>query len=520
MNDKQPSGGFLDFNFAVILHNFANAAKRLIWIAILLSILVGAVVYVQVDKSFVPSYSVSAVFSVHASYAASTDLLSYSDFLDSNAAQMLSQTFPYIIQSENARMLLSLERGKNVVRPTITATSTADAGLFTMTVTDTDPQEAYETLKAAITIYPQAASSILGDTQINVINMPLSPPATPDNKNTALISAVEIAAIVFFFGVIAIFLLSLARKTVHSAEDLRKLVNLKCLAYIPRVKLKKHTNKFNLTLTITNPRVNSSFSECVRNLHVKLQKVLPANDECKVLLITSTLPNEGKTTVAINLALSLAAERKKVILIDGDLRKQSLKSSIGLTDSSDGLVEMLSGDLKNFRLLNVPGSTLLLICGDETTDRPQPLLDTPKMRQLLEHLKESMDYIIIDSPPAGILSDAATTAKYADATLYIVRQDLANCTQIINSIQSLSTNGVNIIGCVLNQTQAGTTRYGYGSKYADNYGYSYGYKYANNYYYYGRRQYSRYSEAEDTAETLSKELSEALSSSDNQTEEE
>ena len=96
----------------------------------------------------------------------------------------------------------------------------------------------------------------------------------------------------------------------------------------------------------------------------------------------------------------------------------------------------------------------------------------------------------------------------------------ANCTQIINSIQSLSTNGVNIIGCVLNQTQAGTTRYGYGSKYADNYGYSYGYKYANNYYYYGRRQYSRYSEAEDTAETLSKELSEALSSSDNQTEEE
>ena len=250
MNEKQPSGGFLDFNFAVILHNFANAAKRLIWIAILLSILVGAVVYVQVDKSFVPSYSVSAVFSVHASYAASTDLLSYSDFLDSNAAQMLSQTFPYIIQSENARMLLSLERGKNVVRPTITATSTADAGLFTMTVTDTDPQEAYETLKAAITIYPQAASSILGDTQINVINMPLSPPATPDNKNTALISAVEIAAIVFFFGVIAIFLLSLARKTVHSAEDLRKLVNLKCLAYIPRVKLKKHTNKFNLTLPL------------------------------------------------------------------------------------------------------------------------------------------------------------------------------------------------------------------------------------------------------------------------------
>lgn len=519
MDEKKTSSGFLDFNFAVLLHNFANAAKRLIWIVILLSVIVGAVVYVQVDKSFVPSYSVSAVFSVHASYAASTDILSHSDFLDSNAAQMLSQTFPYVIQSENARMLLSLELGKNVVRPTITATSTADAGLFTMTVTDTDPEEAYETLKAAITIYPQAASSILGDTQINVINMPLSPPTEPDNRNTALVSALKIAAVVFFFGLLAIFLLSLARKTVHSAEDLRKLVNLKCLAYIPRVKLKKHTNKSNLTLTITNPRVNSSFSECVRNLRVKLQKVLPSKDGCKVLLITSTLPNEGKTTVATNLALSLAAEGKHVILIDGDLRKQSLKTSVGLSEPSDGLVEILSGDLKNFHLLNVPNSTLLLICGDETTDRPQPLLDTPKMRQLLDHLKESMDYIIIDSPPAGILSDAATTAKYADATLYVVRQDLANCTQIVNSIQSLSSNGVNIIGCILNQTQAGTTRYGYASKYANNYGYSYGYKYSNNYYYYGKKQYSRYAEAEDTAETLSKELSDALSSNHNNEEE-
>ena len=127
MDEKKTSSGFLDFNFAVLLHNFANAAKRLIWIVILLSVIVGAVIYVRADKSFVPSYSVSAVFSVHASYAASTDIGSHSDFLDSNAAQMLSQTFPYVIQSENARMLLSLELGKNVVRPTITATSTLKA---------------------------------------------------------------------------------------------------------------------------------------------------------------------------------------------------------------------------------------------------------------------------------------------------------------------------------------------------------------------------------------------------------
>lgn len=516
MDETKTNSGFLDFNFAVLFHNFFNAAKRLIWIAILLGIIAGAVIYVRENNSYVPNYSVSAVFSVHASYSAATDIQSNNDFLDSNAAQMLSQTFPYVIRSENARMLLSLELGKNNFQANITATSTADAGLFTMTASGTDPQEVYDILRAAITIYPQAASSILGDTQIDVINMPLEPPAKPDNSNTAFTSALKIGAMVFLAGTAAIFLLSLTRKTVHSAEDLRKLVNLKCLAYIPRIKLKKHTNKSNLALTITNPRVNSSFSECVRNLRVKLQKTLSSKDGCNVLLITSTLPNEGKTTLATNLALSLAAEKKRVILIDGDLRKQSLKSSIGLSEKSDGLVEILTGDLTNFHLLTVPNSTLLLICGDETTDRPQQLLDSPKMQQLLNRLKESMDYIIIDSPPSGILSDAATVAKYADATLYVVRQDLANSAQIVNSIQSLSSSGVNIIGCVLNQTQAGTTRYGYGSKYNNNYGYSYGYKYSSGYGYYGRKHYGRYSDTEETAETLTKEITDALGTNKNE----
>lgn len=117
-------------------------------------------------------------------------------------------------------------------------------------------------------------------------------------------------------------------------------------------------------------------------------------------------------------------------------------------------------------------------------------------------LRDKLDYVIIDTPPAGILSDAATIAKYCDATLYIVRQDLANSTQILNAIQALSAVGTNIIGCVLNRTQAGTTRYGYGSKYStygySNYGYKgYGYKYAG----YGKKN-SRYKEAEELAQAI------------------
>lgn len=503
MEEERSSSG-LDINFAVILHNFINAAKRLIWIALILALAVGAFRYYRLDSSYQPVYSSSVVFSVQASYASTTDIGTRSNWLDSSAAATLSQTFPYIIRSENTKMLLELELGKSIPANSITATSTADAGLFTMTVTAYSPQDAFDIMNAAITIYPQAASSILGDTQIHIINIPLEPPTTPDNANNAFSSALTFAAITFVVCVLVIFLLSLTRKTVHAAEDLRKLVNLKCLAYIPAVKLKKRTTKANLTLTITNPRVSSAFNESIRNLRVRMQKILKERD-AKILLVTSTLPDEGKTTVSVNLALSLASEGKRVILIDGDLRKQSLKASVGLDAPSDGLVEILSGNAKNFRLLNVPNSTLLLLSGDETTDRPQPLLDTPRLRQVLELLRSKLDYIIIDTPPAGILSDAATFAKYADATLYVVRQDLASTAQILNSIQTLAASDVELIGCVLNQTQAGTNRYGYGSKYHS----GYGYKYYGSYNSKGR---SRYDEAADAADELTREISETASS--------
>lgn len=503
MEEERSSSG-LDINFAVILHNFINAAKRLIWIALILALAVGAFRYYRLDSSYQPVYSSSVVFSVQASYASTTDIGTRSNWLDSSAAATLSQTFPYIIRSENTKMLLELELGKSIPANSITATSTADAGLFTMTATAYSPQDAFDIMNAAITIYPQAASSILGDTQIHIINIPLEPPTTPDNANNAFSSALTFAAITFVVCVLVIFLLSLTRKTVHAAEDLRKLVNLKCLAYIPAVKLKKRTTKANLTLTITNPRVSSAFNESIRNLRVRMQKILKERD-AKILLITSTLPDEGKTTVSVNLALSLASEGKRVILIDGDLRKQSLKASVGLDAPSDGLVEILSGNAKNFRLLNVPNSTLLLLSGDETTDRPQPLLDTPRLRQVLELLRSKLDYIIIDTPPAGILSDAATFAKFADATLYVVRQDLASTAQILNSIQTLAASDVELIGCVLNQTQAGTNRYGYGSKYHS----GYGYKYYGSYNSKGR---SRYDEAADAADELTREISETASS--------
>lgn len=487
---------------SVILHNFQRAFAHLFWFPVILAVLIGPFLGIRERKSYRPVYRDSVCFSVRANYYSTTDLGNQGSYLNSNAATQLAATFPYVIASDTTRALVSQELGRNFNVRSIAATSVADAALFTITVSGSKPQEVFDVLNALVAVYPQAAAPFIGDTQIEVIDRPLAPPTQPVNDDNSLLTGLLGALGGFVFGSALIFLVSLSRKTVHSAEDLHKLVNIKCLAYVPSVRMKKRSNRSNLNVLITNPRISVSFSESIRNLRVKLQKTT-AESGGKVIMVTSTLPAEGKTTVSTNLALSLAAEGKRVILVDGDLRKQNMKSLLGVENSVDGLVEILSDTSTNFRLLNVPNSTLLLLSGTETTDRPQPLLDSPRMKQLIDLLRSRLDYIIIDTPPAGILSDAATIAKYVDATLYVVRQDLAGSIQIQNSIQSLSSSDANIVGCVLNCTQQGTTRYGYSSKYGNKYGYgykrSYGYGYT-----YGSK--SRYYEAKHTAEELTNEL--------------
>ena len=436
-------------DLSVFLHNFRRTLQHFFWVPIVLGLLLGGVSWLRAARSYAPVYQSSAVFSVSAGFSSSTDILSHSTYLDSNAAAQLSATFPYVLQSDRMQLLLQQELGDQRAPVSLSASSVADAALFTLTATGSDPQAVYDTLLAAIEVYPAAATTILGDTQIQVIDQPVEPSAAPINANTALQTGIRRGVVGLVLGLVLVALLSLTRRTVHSAEDLHRLISLSCLSSIPAVRRGKRTRREAPSLLLTHAGTGSDFSEAMRNLSLKLQRITSKHG-AKVVLITSTVPGEGKTTIASNLALALAAEGKRVILIDGDLRKQS----------------------KNFRLLPVPDSGLLLLSGDGTVAQPQRLLGSPRMGQILELLRQKLDYILIDTPPAGVLSDAAALAKYADGAIYVVRQDMANSVQIVNSVQSLS-GAVPLYGCVLNCTQAGTTRSGY--RYGYRYGYQYGY---------------------------------------------
>ncbi|WP_343121196.1 CpsD/CapB family tyrosine-protein kinase [Intestinimonas butyriciproducens] len=187
-------------------------------------------------------------------------------------------------------------------------------------------------------------------------------------------------------------------------------------------------------------------------------------------MVSSTLPGEGKTTVAVNLALTLSQNGARVILVDLDLRKPSVKRCLGVSVPSRGAPELLNlrGADPREHLLTLEGTQVRLLAGDEPSSNPRRQMESRRLEALLTTLREEADYVILDTPPCGLLGDGAALAGLADASLYVVRSGTAQVSHILDSLQFLAGSGTPLMGCVLNGASGGGGRYGYG------YGYGYG----------------------------------------------
>ncbi|MBQ5467771.1 MAG: hypothetical protein IIT62_02590, partial [Oscillospiraceae bacterium] len=171
-----------------------------------------------------------------------------------------------------------------------------------------------------------------------------------------------------------------------------------------------------------------------------------------------------------------------VVLVDCDLRKQTLKDLFGVTEPSVGLVDLIkNGGSVDKALLSVEGSRLKLLSGDRIADHPQNFLSAPELHTIMSELRRSYDYVIVDTPPSGLLSDAATLSEWSDGAIYVVRQDFLNDASILDSVQRLSESDVRFIGSVINLADRSTSHSGYG--YGGYGGYGYGY------YGYGSKKY-------------------------------
>lgn len=217
------------------------------------------------------------------------------------------------------------------------------------------------------------------------------------------------------------------------------------------------------------------------NLRYFLQKDKPGT----CILVTSTMPGEGKTFISINLAAVLAVSGKKTVLIEFDMRRPKISEALKFSDGEADLPALLAGTSEPEKIIRrVEGAdNLFVITTSFLPPNPAELLLSEHMDSLFGYLKGHFDYIVIDTPPLGIVSDAKVLSEYADLCLYIVRQRFTQRKQLKMLNTLYHEKKLPNLALVVNDVKLKGIRsyYGYGYTYGGSYGYDYsmGYGYAN-----------------------------------------
>ena len=200
---------------------------------------------------------------------------------------------------------------------------------------------------------------------------------------------------------------------------------------------------------LDNPK--SQIAEAFRTLRTNLQ-FLDIDRDLKTIVITSSGPTEGKSTVAVNTAISMSQLEKKVLLMDCDLRKPVVHKYFN-TSNRKGLTNILVNkeSIKD-NLIRPDGmDSLDLLLSGPIPPNPSELLNSNSMRDFLERIREDYDLIIIDSPPVGIVSDSTILSTLVDGTVLVVASGITDRTQIMRAKEHLEQVDANILGTVLNK---------------------------------------------------------------------
>ncbi|MDA7746952.1 polysaccharide biosynthesis tyrosine autokinase [Psychromonas sp.] len=284
------------------------------------------------------------------------------------------------------------------------------------------------------------------ETQKAQIIDPAEIPLMPVKPKKSLLVLLAFVAS-FGFAVVLTFVLDALNDSFRSAAEIESKLRLRLLGLIPLVPLKRKTP---LPLYAFFEVKFKVFSEAIRTLRTGFV-LSHLDEEHKVVLITSSIPNEGKTTTAINVAFSMA-QMEKTLLIEADMRRPSFTRVFSLAPYQNGLSDVISGsETLESCIFEDKKSGLDILPAGFIPPNPLELLSSERFTALLEKLKEKYERIIIDSPPTLAVSDAMVLSSSADSIIYVVRSESTKQAVAKQGVARLMEVGARIDGVVLNR---------------------------------------------------------------------
>lgn len=286
--------------------------------------------------------------------------------------------------------------------------------------------------------------------------IPLTP-ATPRKSLLLTMSAV----LGLLIGSTFVLVREARNRAFRNAEQLETSTGYATIGQVPLIPAKRRKD----AITYLKERPSSAAAEAIRNLRTSVM-LSNVDTPPKVIMMNSSLSGEGKTTIALSLTLNFSSMGKKVLLIEGDIRRRVFGQYLK-TEQKDGIVSVLTGT-RNFEDVvihdDLLGADVLL--GDKGQANAADIFSSERFANLLSDLRNRYDIVIIDTPPVLIVPDARVIAQHVDATVFVVRWDRTSKEQVVGALREFESVGKPVSGLVLNQiSPRGMKRYGYGNNY-------------------------------------------------------
>ena len=459
------------------VRQLVSAIWSKMWLIGLAAVVCGFLAFLGTYYFVTPRYEASTVFYVNNSTVDLGDAGISIDSGDLSAAKSLVDSYIVILESretlEQVAAYTGVDKTYEELKVMISAASVNATEIFEVVVTGPHRYETDRIADAIGYILPSRISEIIEGTSAKVVDMAVVPtsPSYPSYGLNILIG-IFIGVLVSVGGIVAWSILDV---TVREEADIAHSCHYPILASVPDLAAPSKGSYYSyggmarevLSPSKTKAPVGSGISfagaEAYKLLRTKLQFSFSDDGGCHVIGVTSALAGEGKSLSAVNLAYTLSQLEKRVLLIDCDMRRPSVAAKLRIR-KAPGLSNYLTGQSEPKALLQkcgIPGEeeAFQVIAAGRNPPNPVELLSSQRMGAFLRELRGEFDYILLDLPPVGEVSDALAVARWVDGTLLVVRQNYCSRNALHSAARQLAFVEGRVLGIVCNCAVESTGSY-------------------------------------------------------------
>lgn len=435
------------------------------WVILLLAVSVSLFANIWAGSTYEPQYTTTTTMAVTAKG------------MNSNVYQNLTSTkelasrFSQVLDSTVLQKKVMKELNMSDYSVSTTVEQIPETNLLTLSVTADSAMGAYRVMQSILANYNSVSDYVIENVILEVIQPALIPETASNPLNTRRVMerSFLISALIF---AICFAALSYLRDTVKNESEFTEKIDAKLLGTIYHEKkssLPLGGKSKEMSMLIQNPLRSFRFVEANKMAASRIRSRMDRAG-AQVLLITSVMENEGKSTVAANIAIALSQEGKRVMLIDCDFRKPAQYKIFQCSKSETvNLPEILKNGEGSGDAIRKRDDNLFAIFNRTSTSSMEGYFGNGILDIILDFCRKKMDYILIDTSPMALVAETEELAQKADASVLVVKQDMVLTKDINDAVDALNDTNAKVLGCILNDAAQGLpgsrSHYGYGSRY-------------------------------------------------------